>query len=352
MKQFKTLLSQFFVGVNIAVILLLWGSCIVTYLPPDWFPRLSLLSLAFPAFLIADISFVFFWLIFKVKQVWVPIVGLVCCGSFVVDYFPISFSTDSDGDALTILSYNTHSFGGKEAVLDDGSNRIVNFLIDSDADIICLQEATRRDNYEQCFEEAGYHYVALKEYTLCSRLPIIESDTLALSGQPAFALRAFLLDDGDTIMLINQHLESNRLSPEVKEAYVEAIESHQRDSLSKGIKSVAELLALALPERGRQVDSIQCVIDEWLPRPVILCGDFNDTPVSYAHRVLTRHLDCAFRKSGNGLGFTFHDKGFPVRIDHILYSGNRWHSTNTTICDTITCSDHFPIRTKLLRNSP
>ena len=82
---------------------------------------------------------------------------------------------------------------------------------------------------------------------------------------------------------------------------------------------------------------------------MIICGDFNDTPVSYAHRVLTRHLTSAYRQSGNGLGFTFHEKGFPVRIDHILFDGQTWKSSESEVINSITCSDHFPVRAVLHR---
>ena len=352
MKFIKTVFTQLFMGANIATILLLWASCAVTYLSPSWHPSVSLLSLAFPAFLIADVCFVFFWLIFKAKRVWIPLVGIACCFSFVRDYIPFNWPSETPDSTLTVVSYNTLSYGGKDGALDDGTNRVMNHLLTTDADIICLQESSGHTDFQELFQQAGYECVNIKEFLLCSRLPIINADTLALNGAPAHCMRAYLLDGQDTIMLINQHLKSNQLSPEVKNAYIEAIGQTERDSIRKGVVPVIRLLAVAQPLRALQVDSVKAVIDEWLPRPVILCGDFNDIPISYAHRVLTSDLSCAFRESGQGLGFTFHDKGFPVRIDHILFSGDRWKSYESAVCDTISCSDHFPIQTKLAKKGP
>lgn len=353
MKFIKKFFVQLFMGANVATILLMWAACGVTYLSPESFPRLGLLSLAFPAFLLVNVLFVVFWLIFKIKRVWVPVVGLLCCGSFVRDYFPVNIPCATPDSTLTVLSYNTHSFGGgSDADAPDGSNPIMTYLLSTDADILCLVESTNRRDFIERFVAAGYECMNIKEFMLCSRLPIVEADTMSLGTQRAHCLRAYLLDGSDTIMVLAPHLESNHLSPEVKSAYVEAIKAHERDSVRKGVEPVVELLSEASPTRARQVQDIQAAIDAWLPRPIILGGDFNDTPISYTHRVLTSHLTSAWRQSGNGLGFTFHDKGFPVRIDHILFSGDRWKSYETTICDTIKHSDHFPICTKLAKIGP
>jgi endonuclease/exonuclease/phosphatase (EEP) superfamily protein YafD len=76
-------------------------------------------------------------------------------------------------------------------------------------------------------------------------------------------------------------------------------------------------------------------------------GDFNETPVSYTLRQLTAHLTNAYSQSGTGTGFTFHEKGFPVRIDHILFNGEYWQSHNTRVDKSIKQSDHYPIFTEL-----
>lgn len=352
MKFIKTFFVQLFTGANVATILLLWLSCAVTYLSPVDHPRLGLLSLLFPIFLLVNVLFVVFWLIFKFKRAWIPLVGLLCCFSFARDYFPVNWPAAPADSTLSVLTYNTHDYGGKSADHDDGTNPIVNYLLASDADIICLQESPRRGTFLQQLEDAGYACAHIKQFVLCSRLPILSYDTLALSAHSAHCMRSYLLDGTDTVMVINVHLQSNQLSPAVKSAYVDAIAKHERDSIRKGLEPVVVLLTEASPVRSRQIDSIQAVVDEWLPRPVIVCGDFNDTPVSYSLRVLTSKLRSAFRESGQGLGYTFHEKGFPVRIDHILFSGDRWKSYKSTVCDTLEYSDHFPISTKLGKYRP
>lgn len=355
MKVLKSLFVQLFTGANIVTILLLWACCLVTYISPAAHPRLALLTLTFPAFLLVNLLFILFWLVFKVKRVWIPIVGLLACISFVRDYLPLNVTMTGkapEDSTLSILTYNTHNFGGAEAVQEDGTNKVCYYLANSNADIICLQESSNKQDFTDEMEGKGYEFAYRKEYLLYSRLHIIEVDTLALEGKPCHALRALLQDGRDTLMLVSVHLQSNMLSPEMKDAYREALRKHESDSLSKELSPIFRLLSEAMPLRMAQTDSLANLVASWLPRPVILCGDFNDTPISYTHRVLTTQLTSAYRQSGNGLGFTFHEKGFPVRIDHILFDGHTWESTSTQVVKHITCSDHFPIYTKLRRKKP
>ena len=54
------------------------------------------------------------------------------------------------------------------------------------------------------------------------------------------------------------------------------------------------------------------------PHPVILCGDFNDVPNSYAYQQMRSMLQDAFLQKGQGIGRTFL-KIFPtLRIDYIF----------------------------------
>ena len=319
-----TLLVHIFEGANIAVILLLWLSAAVTYLSPEQFPKLSLLSLVFPVFLFSDLAFVAFWLIFKAKRVWIPLVGLATCFSFVRDYMPFNLSSEPADSAMTVLSFNTHGFGGAEAYDGDGQNLVVRYLAATDADIICLQETyseALRKTLSDSLEPKGYHEASHKGLSLYSRLPVISFEELTYPTLNNSGFLAYLLWRSDTILLINNHFESNHFSPEIRQKYVDALEQTANanrhataDSLIGEVKPLLRLMAEAAPMRAAQTDIIDSIVTTWLPRPVILCGDFNDTPVSYTHRVLTRHLTSAFRQSGNGLGRTFREKGFPVRI--------------------------------------
>ncbi len=356
MKILKTIAVQLFTGANVATIALLWICCLVTFISPENFPRLSLLTLLFPFILLANIAFVLFWLIFKIKRIWIPLLGIGVCYTFVRDYFPINLPTSPSDSALHIVTYNCHGFGRKESNIDEEHNLVMDYLADTHADIICLQEAVGETPRHKAFREKmakrGYDHFQIKGNEVFSMLPILKGDTVHIPTHSNAVTRLYLQEGADTILLLNVHLESNKLTPEVKNAYIDAIKKHERDSMSKELEPVVNLLTLAAPFRAAQADTLYTLIRQWMPRPVIVCGDFNDTPVSYTLRLLSRHLVNAYSESGNGLGVTFKERGFPVRIDHVLFSGDRWTSAATHVDHAFSASDHYPLHTYLTRREP
>jgi endonuclease/exonuclease/phosphatase family metal-dependent hydrolase len=83
-------------------------------------------------------------------------------------------------------------------------------------------------------------------------------------------------------------------------------------------------------------DSIQAS-----PYPVILCGDFNDTPSSYTYSILSDDLKDAFRNSGNGAGKTYSGPFPSFRIDYMFHDPKITSTAYRTIKEKL--SDHYPI---------
>ena len=74
---------------------------------------------------------------------------------------------------------------------------------------------------------------------------------------------------------------------------------------------------------------------------IILCGDFNDTPSSYAYHLLSGNLKDAFGQSGRGIGKTYHGKLPFLRIDYILHDKS-FNSNNYGIYPE-SLTDHYPV---------
>ena len=74
---------------------------------------------------------------------------------------------------------------------------------------------------------------------------------------------------------------------------------------------------------------------------LIIMGDFNDTPISYAHRTIQGDLVDAFAESGRGMGVTYNQNFFWFRIDNILHSPNMT-AFNCSV-DKVSYSDHYPL---------
>ena len=113
---------------------------------------------------------------------------------------------------------------------------------------------------------------------------------------------------------------------------VEADEKYKKYALD-----VVSRIKRGLLRRSKQASSIlEAIADS--PHPVVILGDFNDTPQSYAYQQLRNGRKDAFIEAGSGTGATFL-KPFPLlRIDYILYD-KQLECTNYASSQSIQ-SDH------------
>ena len=175
-----------------------------------------------------------------------------------------------------------------------------------------------------------------------SKFPILSSRTLDYASEYNGSVVYELKMGEDTVMLINNHLESNKLTKEDKVVYESMLKSPETEKVKSGARLLIRKLAEASAIRAPQADSIAQEIAASRYPYIIVCGDFNDTPISYAHRVIEKGLNDAFTKSGRGLGISYNQNKFYFRIDNILASKNL-KPYNCTVDRSIKESDHYPI---------
>ena len=109
------------------------------------------------------------------------------------------------------------------------------------------------------------------------------------------------------------------------------------NDIPEGVKNLTTRLMIANKNRAHQAEEIQRHIDG-SPYPVILCGDFNDTPLSYT-----------YIEKGRGIGNTYIGEFPSFRIDYVLHSPTLY--TVGYIREDITLSDHYPIKVKIRKGS-
>ena len=343
---FKRFSISLFLGANLCTILLLWLCVALTYVSPDLMPRLSVLTLAFPVFLAVDLLFIIFWLLFHARLVWVPILGALLIGGYVLDYCPLHFgesSEDSD-TTLTIISYNVGTLKDNEQ-----KEEFIRFINIADADIVCLQELSKSfiTSHQQWLDSLGYDYLQTSTIVVFSRLPFL-SDTIHIDypTRDNHSMACWIDCRGDSLLIINNHLESNKLSTEEKDGYTNAIIEPNREAIKNSSHQLMGKLSKAAAYRGIQADSIRALAERNADHPVIVCGDFNETPISYTYQRLARRLTSAYREAGFGPGFTYSRRSFPVRIDHLFFSKD-WTCSSCSIDRTVLASDHYPLIVRL-----
>ena len=81
------------------------------------------------------------------------------------------------------------------------------------------------------------------------------------------------------------------------------------------------------------------------PYPVVVGGDFNETPSSFIYREFNNELKDAFRTAGSGFGSTYAGKIPLLKIDYLFYDP-RLRVLEHKI-ERKPFSDHYPVRTRL-----
>ena len=356
---------------RLARILLLVGTLLVSgmyllgaysgYIAPKTWILPSFLGLFFPALLVTYVLVMLFWLVAwdKRRLLLVGIVWLISLPQLLI-YFPISREEKvlgSEDESLRILSYNVCAFGFKPHT-KTSPNAILQYIKSSGADIVCLQEAmlnqnpwagvvskTLRSYLSQDYPYIQVHRVNRGGSTLAllSKYPVTEAKEIPLPSWVNGAVAYKILIRGEEVLIINVHLESFHLKRVDGADYLRLASRGQALRLKDALDTK---LAPTFQAHGVQANIIHQLIQSYGTERVIVCGDFNDTPLSYTRRKIGEGLQDAFVERGNGFGFTFKTRPFIVRIDHILY-GSAFRALSCEVDKTASESDHHPIEAVL-----
>ncbi len=352
----RTFLTNVFVGANLATLVLLWVCCASTWIDPSSQPRVAVIGLLFPIFLILNLLFLPLWLIFKPRMLVVPVVGMALCGTYILDYFPLHLKPSGEPADLVVMSWNTHYLDGCSV---DSVSAVADFLLDCKVDVACLQETSvngeKFDKFYAWLRDEGYIVEHEGGQAVVSRFPILGFRTVEIESRMSnAAMCADLLVGEDTLTVFNVHLESISLSRAEKTEYGNVLLTPESEKVKSEARFLTGKLSEAAHYRAMQTQILVDRLDS-LPagRRVLLCGDFNDTPISYTYQTISRRLHNAYRHGGRGVGVSYSENFFPVRIDNVFYS-NDWTCLEAHIVNGITVSDHYPLlaRLKNLENQP
>ena len=148
-----------------------------------------------------------------------------------------------------------------------------------------------------------------------------------------------MLIDSDTVRVYNCHLQSYRLRPKEINS-IDSMNFENNPENKARIKELSIKFKDAIIKRAEQAATLREHLNQ-CPYPVIVCGDFNDTPVSFTYRTVRGDLKDSFTESGKGTANTYNGKLPSFRIDYILYSP-KFTSYNFEV-STLNHSDHYPI---------
>ena len=334
--------------ITIAAMIGLLGSYTSPYVNPNVFYPSSLLGLAYHYLLIANIILFLYWLIRWKKIAIFSFLAIASGYPFITTYYALNPKTTTDTPHdLSILTYNICQMNANNWMQEkDTPKKIMDYINNSDADIVCIQEFPARDASFQKFPGYKYRY-RNKDVALISRYPIVKKGKIEFEpGNAAAGIYADIDVKGDTIRVYALHLESYRLGNNEKEIY-KNLTSGNTENATQGVKKISSRLVHANRNRANQAIKVKSHVQQ-SPYPVIICGDFNDTPMSYVYRQMCRDMKDAFVEAGRGYGYTFLPMHRLLRIDYVMCSHDI-DIKDYRIMDECTLSDHLPVAVRMKR---
>ena len=353
MKKLKTLTINLFVGANLIVVALMLMAGYSDHINPTEHPTLSCMGMTFPIFLLANLLFLFFWLTFKWRKVWIPILGFALAYVPINIYIPLNFDTEVSPDAIKVISYNVCNYGGNYKY-DDGFGTVLNYLAEQKADIVCTQEdidTWRRYAFQEYAKTYPYNDTTLLNNSkkapnylgIHTRFPIIRKERINYESKANGSVAYFLDMGTDTLLVVNNHLETTHLNTQDRKNYKTMLRGEMgRDTVRAESRLLLKKLAESTAIRAPQAEAVRDYIRSHSRYPIIVCGDFNDNPISYARRTIADGLTDCFQKSGRGTGLSYNQKGFYFRIDNIFCSKD-FCPQKCIVDSKMDASDHYPM---------
>lgn len=326
------LIIDIIVGViTLVVVALFLTTLFVPSLDPRQHGEVSTLGLVAPIIYAMQAALTLYWIVrwrpfIAVVMVFVSLLGVFQLSLFYKlelrrVYSEPNLKPRYDKKALKVMSYNVRSF------IDDNRERqldsIVKIIKAVNPDILCLQEMGFSDIADSLLEPLKPMPHSLSRVNLSpaiySRYPIIKASRMDTLKNFAWADIVIKKDKNneDTIRVFNNHLHSTAIRRDDSN-YIENHEYLEGDSLGK-VHSMVKRLTENNRVRAEQADTLAALVAA-SPYPVIVCGDFNDTPVSYTYRTVARKLNDPYRKVGRGYSHTYRGFFDMLRIDYIFYS--------------------------------
>ena len=356
--------KKFFILLNIIIGIIFLAGANVKYLDPERWWFISLFTLVLPYLLLLLTIFFVFWLF--VKPIWtiLPVAIILISFNAVKNIFPLhpssDFHTQKVAGNIRIMSWNVELFNILHYKDQPAKKqKIIDLINRYDPDIACFQEMVAGDNKKAInyfpdilkalkFRDYFYSYGVKNDFDkyhhfgiiIFSKFPVIRKQTLVNKPDSYNSTFQFVdvLKENDTFRIFNLHLQSLKFS-QANLNYLDKGTVPSQGNISES-KNIIYKIKRGVLKRASQADFIKDEINH-SPYPVIICGDFNDVPVSYAYETIGKGLQNAFVVKGSGISRTFSSISPTLRIDNI-FTDKKFKITDYTRIKK-SYSDHFPI---------
>ena len=338
-------LALFLLDVLATLLMLMLVFCTITtivcqYVSPEKSGILSTLSIVAPVVYLLDIVVMFYWV---VRWRWyraVAMIAMVVLGLFYLSrYYKVDIDRHYDTSFVErrytkVMTYN---------VLEGKNPELIAYIEKHNPDILCLQEiSTAGENWEAL---SAKYKTTFKDVGNAANNQILSKFRILRSGEIEGLPRkngvwADLRVKDDTVRVVSLHLKSTSIRPED----TQFLEKHEyildKERESK-LRSIVERLVENNRKRAEQAERVAEFLEK-SPYKMVVCGDFNDVPLSYTYNLITANLDDTFSKMAEGFAYTYNTRYKLLRIDNILVSPSV-EVVSYEVDNRVDLSDHYPV---------
>ncbi|MHC1774063.1 MAG: endonuclease/exonuclease/phosphatase family protein [Lentimicrobium sp.] len=327
------------------------------YINPGVFWPAAFFGLAFPIVWLLCIALALF-MIRRKSWFYTLLLFVVAATPLMYMHFSLPLeSNKSKPEEFRIVTYNVHIFSGTQYGKSAYSkqNQIVDFINELKPSIVCIQEFAKKSKkrapyqeypmkelnipYKVFSDETPDQYGTIYCLMIGSLYPVKQKGLIYTPEKEVFGLFADVQFPDGMVRVYNVHLESVKLIGEKK-----LLRPHKNlrvfKSLFTNLKGTYRKLKRAFPSRAYQAGIVAESIRK-SPYPVVIAGDFNDTPASYTYRIIKNGLKDAAIGKGFGFHRTYAESLYPIRIDHVFI--DKKLSSGYYQTKKVFFSDHFPV---------
>jgi Metal-dependent hydrolase len=357
----NTIVKWVMFAMNVVAALFLLITLLGSVLSPNVLLLPAYVALLFPVIIVANVGFVLFWLLVRKWVFLLSLSVLLLSASEIKDSFPIHIGTTEteifENRPIHILSYNMMMSGKLKKHTRKKPNKVIQYILDTDADIVCLQEfvVSLQDQYVthadmmRIFKDYPYKHICYSNrqatrvsgIATFSKYPIVNRKRIEYKSNANLSIFSDIRVKGKLIRVVNNHLESNRITENDMAMPIKLKDNFDAENLTGMTMLFSRKLGVAYKMRATQAETVARSIAE-SPYKVLVCGDFNDVPASYAYTKMKGNLKDAFSETGNGFGWTFYKKIYGFRIDYVLYDSTAFTPVKF-YADKVNYSDHYPV---------
>ena len=329
-------------------------SVVNAYINPTHYIWTTVFGLAFWEILIFNVVIFLLLLLMWSNKIWISVVALLIAIPGISKSFSFGSKVKADS-SIRIMSYNLHNFHHFDTLTDKEqfAHQVMDLVREKTPDILCCQEfagfksgVTRQQCIQDFAEEVGFQYVYFNRKTnyggnvIFSKYPLakVSEDSGFGKGHTYGVMVSVDAGEKGKFHVANVHLLSYAITDNEIDVLTNTSERQNLDTIGK---TVLHKLSYGFQRRSEE---LQSVLDGMPPvgGPIIVCGDFNEPPLSYNYRQMQKagFVD-TFTKVGFGIKPTYAGKLPLLRIDYI------WANDGVKPLGferyKYTVSDHYPI---------